>query len=195
MIDEVATFEMFGYTSDELKPRSGKKVAAICDECGVCRVIRKSQYRDLCHPCANKTPEHRHRISEANRGKTPRLGTHHTEETKQKISRSRRGKVCGAKNGRWKGGVGGWRKAIYRTQAYKNWRTAVFERDDYTCQMCGNLGSYLEAHHIQPVRDHKNDLLVYDVHNGITLCKKCHDVTKGAEYDFIDKFTVLLGEK
>ena len=54
MIDEKQTFEMFGYTSDELSPKSGKKVVAICDGCGVQRVAHKYAYCDMCHLCAMK---------------------------------------------------------------------------------------------------------------------------------------------
>ena len=55
----------------------------------------------------------------------------------------------------------------------KAFRLSVFERDNFTCQKCGdNRGGNLEAHHILNHWKHKN--LRYDVDNGITLCKKCH---------------------
>ena len=55
---------------------------------------------------------------------------------------------------------------------YVNWRKNVFERDNYTCQVCGKVGGTLNAHHIKSFALHKK--LRLDVNNGITLCEKCH---------------------
>ena len=54
MIDEYWTFMFYGYHSDELPPRSGKPIVAMCDNCCQYRVLIKDYYRDLCHPCAQK---------------------------------------------------------------------------------------------------------------------------------------------
>ena len=60
---------------------------------------------------------------------------------------------------------------------YKEWRKAVYERDDYTCQICGKRGDgiYLNADHIKPL--YTNPELIYDVNNGRTLCVECHKQT------------------
>lgn len=55
---------------------------------------------------------------------------------------------------------------------YKNWRTKVFTRDEFTCQNCKKVGGYLEAHHIQSKRDFLE--LMFDINNGITYCRECH---------------------
>ena len=55
---------------------------------------------------------------------------------------------------------------------YAKWRTAVYERDHYTCAYCGQVGGKLNAHHIAPYAECPN--LRYSVDNGITLCEKCH---------------------
>lgn len=55
---------------------------------------------------------------------------------------------------------------------YKRWRKSVFERDNYTCQICGTRGGKLDAHHIVAWSD--SIRLRYEVNNGQTLCSKCH---------------------
>lgn len=72
------------------------------------------------------------------------------------------------------------RLARYSTEA-KAWREAVFERDGYTCIWCGarnGLGKnvYLEADHIKPWAYFPE--LRYELSNGRTLCRPCHDTTK-----------------
>lgn len=52
------------------------------------------------------------------------------------------------------------------------WRKKVFERDNHTCQCCGQIGGNLEAHHIYSYHSHKK--LRYVTSNGVTLCKSCH---------------------
>ena len=55
---------------------------------------------------------------------------------------------------------------------YSEWRKSVYERDNYTCQCCGNKGIYLNAHHLNSYdwdKEHRTD-----IDNGVTLCKECH---------------------
>lgn len=54
----------------------------------------------------------------------------------------------------------------------KVWRVGVFERDTYTCRVCGVKGGYLNAHHIKPWV--KFPELRHDISNGATLCVECH---------------------
>ena len=63
-------------------------------------------------------------------------------------------------------------RQIRNCQEYREWRTAVFERDGYTCQNCGQKGGKLNAHHMKPFALYPE--LRLDVDNGITLCKECH---------------------
>jgi 5-methylcytosine-specific restriction endonuclease McrA len=55
------------------------------------------------------------------------------------------------------------------------WRKAIFERDDFTCQKCGQRGGLLQAHHILGYEKfpHKR----WDLSNGVTLCISCHKKT------------------
>lgn len=57
---------------------------------------------------------------------------------------------------------------------YTDWRNAVFERDNYACQRCQQLGGRLQAHHIRSWSKYPD--LRYEVSNGITLCIACHKV-------------------
>src|SRR3990172_5173629 len=66
---------------------------------------------------------------------------------------------------------------------YSNWRKAVFERDDYTCQMCGKSGIKLHADHIKSFAFHKE--LRFDISNGRTLCVECHKTTPNFSYKAI----------
>lgn len=61
------------------------------------------------------------------------------------------------------------------TARYKEWRKAVFTRDDFTCINCGKRGGWLEADHIKPWAWYID--LRYVVDNGRTLCKNCHKQT------------------
>lgn len=79
----------------------------------------------------------------------------------------------GADHWNWRGGTS--RDRRMGDPDYRDWRKAVFERDDYTCQMCGVHGGRLNADHIQTWRDHPD--LRYDLANGRTLCVECHRTT------------------
>ena len=75
-------------------------------------------------------------------------------------------------------------------QEWKEWRKYIFVRDKYVCQECGCIGGRLEPHHILPLRiDIKK---VYDVNNGITLCRPCHQKTIMREELFIDKYSRIV---
>ena len=67
---------------------------------------------------------------------------------------------------------GGYEGRDCKRQEYRKWRTAIFERDGYTCQNCGQYSGYLMAHHIKLVSKHPG--LELTLSNGITLCRKCH---------------------
>lgn len=82
-------------------------------------------------------------------------------------------------------------KRIKTSLKYKEWRTAVFNRDKFICVECKCSG-YIQAHHIVPFSviykksiDHRksndeifkdcmNNEELFDVSNGKTLCIECH---------------------
>ena len=59
-----------------------------------------------------------------------------------------------------------------RTAEYKQWRKAVFERDNYTCLNCKRKGVRINAHHIKQYAYYPE--LRYEIGNGVTLCVPCH---------------------
>lgn len=77
----------------------------------------------------------------------------------------------------WQGFLSNKRQKDMDSSEYKEWRTSVFTRDNYTCARCGKRsvkGSevVLCAHHLDSYSTHPEKRL--DVNNGITLCNECH---------------------
>ena len=70
---------------------------------------------------------------------------------------------------------------LRKSDEWREWRTKVFERDDYTCQMCNERGLGLHPHHIRFKSDFPE--LIYEVDNGITLCVDCHRSKGVHSYD------------
>ena len=150
-----------------------------------------------------RTEAHRQHMSEAMKGRMPwTFGRHHSEETKQKISVANKGnkgwnkglkgysvswnlgrkrslafrqKHAGKNCHFWKGGITPVNNLIRRSIAYRTWRKAVFERDDYRCYDCGVKGVRMQAHHILAFSTYPR--LRFDIQNGITLCEECHRKT------------------
>ncbi len=99
-----------------------------------------------------------------------------SEEAKRKNSEAHKG----VKSYLWKGGVSSLNKIIRASLDYKLWRTAVFERDNYTCRECGERGKQghrirLNSHHIESFALYPN--LRFKLSNGLTLCVACHKET------------------
>lgn len=115
--------------------------------------------------------------------------------TKQKMSKSRTGKI-GTKSTAWKGGkcsVVSRVKGIIHGRY--NWYGRVYQRDGWKCVKCSSTKK-IDAHHIDPVnqivkrlcegRTFENDdakvtwlieqpeIIDHNLTNGITLCRECH---------------------
>ena len=48
----------------------------------------------------------------------------------------------------------------------------IFKRDNYTCQICGKRGGFLQVDHIQSWADYVK--LRFEMKNLRTLCMDCH---------------------
>jgi len=75
----------------------------------------------------------------------------------------------------WNKGIGDKCSAyqiIKNSIEYKTWRKSIFERDNWTCQICGKRGGELNADHIKRQSDFPE--LRFSIDNGRTLCHSCH---------------------
>lgn len=133
--------------------------------------------------------------------KSPFIGHSHTDHTKRQISSTLLGRklskihrerialyprtmahrshiaeaMRGPSHPNWKGGITAENHRVRHSLEYKEWRRAVFERDDYTCQECGERGGDLHADHIKPFAFYP--ALRSKLSNGRTLCVPCHRET------------------
>ena len=140
---------------------------------------RKNRLSKLGHPVSLTT---RIKISNSLRGhfvsaqtrekiRKANIGRHHTLSTRLRISKNSSGPL----GNRWAGGITAGNKLIREGIQIRLWRESVFARDNWTCQKCKIRGQHLHAHHIKPFSRFPE--FRFDINNGITLCKKCHQIT------------------
>lgn len=116
--------------------------------------------------------EHRRKLSESHKGmkNSPstqfKKGVSPWNKDKEWLSNRRE------KHWNWKNGKSEENHILRNRIEIKNWRKAVFKRDNWTCQKCGKTNCALNSHHIKHWA--KFPELRYDISNGITLCLKCH---------------------
>ena len=109
-----------------------------------------------------------------------------SEKHKLNLSLSHKGKFIKEKHPNWKGGITKINLQIRNSFRYSEWRKEIFERDNYTCQKCRTNRGPLNVHHIiefnnilkeQNIKNIDDALscnYLWDLNNGITLCKRCH---------------------
>ena len=79
---------------------------------------------------------------------------------------------------------------IRTTNEWKEWRKAVYARDHFVCRLCGKNRHNLQPHHIRAKSKHPE--MIFDVGNGITLCRPCHGKTFGHEEAYEVQFYALI---
>lgn len=109
-------------------------------------------------------------FAEKSRMSPPSSLGYHWKKTDEQLKNK-----MGEKNPSWRGGITPINKAIRNSQKYADWRTKVFERDNYTCAECGEKGVYLHADHIKPFAAYPT--LRFEISNGRALCVPCHRAT------------------
>jgi len=95
--------------------------------------------------------------------------------------------ISGENHPNWKGGVTPLMLQIRHCFEYRQWRSDIFTKDDFTCQKCKVRGGKLEADHYPKKFStifHENKIKsleealsceeFWNINNGRTLCKKCH---------------------
>lgn len=130
--------------------------------------------------------EHKKKLSVSKLGnKNPLFGKQLTLEHRTKISNSHKGE----KSHYWKGGLTKLSKIVRNSFKYRQWRSDVFTRDNFTCAECDSKGGRLEADHIIPFSFiyNRNNIKTYEeameceelwnINNGRTLCRECHSKT------------------
>jgi len=86
-----------------------------------------------------------------------------------------RGEKCSA----WDGGITSYNK-IERGRFRREIQKKVYERDNYTCQICGIKSKDMQVDHIKSWKNYPE--LRFDLNNCRTLCSKCHyKITFGRE--------------
>jgi hypothetical protein len=138
-----------------------------------------------------RTEEHNKKIGLTSKGRFKGrtydqiYGLEKSKEIREKRSKTMRG----SKTHLWKGGVNLINNTIRNIYKYRQWRSDVFHRDNFTCQFCGKWGGILNADHIKSVseiikkyninntEDANNCMELWDINNGRTLCLDCHKKT------------------
>jgi hypothetical protein len=149
-----------------------KKAERICPKCGLPIVGKSRTYHFDCSPLRQRKGRILAKCIDCGKERMihPRFGV---VQARCQPCYSKR--VKGSMNPNWKGGITPKNKKIRASERYKAWRTAVFERDKYTCIWCSQKGGKLNADHIKPFSTHKR--LRFELSNGRTLCVACHKKT------------------
>jgi hypothetical protein len=127
--------------------------------------------------------------------KHPLWGKHHSEETRNKIRVAQLGEKgnqygkYGENSANYKGGIYPLHRSIRTSFKNRQWRSDVFSRDDFTCQLCYIRGGNLQAHHLKQfsviLKENNISTIaeailceeLWDINNGQTLCIDCHKTT------------------
>lgn len=170
-------------------------VEGICKQCGLKFSFRKSRNRIFCSKgCFKKSQEFK-KIKHVCKGCGKYFLIRKCRDSLGLVKFCSRKcwKVfsIGKNASAWKGGATTFQMNIRGSEKYSLWRKQVFERDNFTCQKCGQIGHSIHAHHLKRFSFILNDIkqkfpllavdfmaadypALWDIKNGTTLCKSCH---------------------
>lgn len=163
-------------------------VFRVCPNCKLTFKVQKNNpgTKYCCHNCSTEhmfkgkrlTEEHKNKISLHNARYWS--GRKMSPEHIKKMTTGLKKYQSGENHWNWKGGITSRLKTWRYKSEYSKWRKAVFERDNYTCQMCKQRGGKLNVDHIIPwakIINEKLDDIIWKIDNGRTLCVECHRKT------------------
>lgn len=173
-------------------------IIKICKTCGneyeIKRKLRTSTSKYCSSECFNK------------RGKDLTKKSYHTKvfcldcnlplkNKNAKFCRSCFGKHQSQENHpNWKDNATVKQRGMRWTYEYRIWRQSILKRDNYLCQMpeC-NKDYNLQVHHIETMK--KSPDMIYNLDNGITLCKNCHLSIASKEQDYEQIFKNIVSNR
>ena len=188
--------KLYKLTEQQCKNRKGKSNSNYLD--GRC----SKSYHCIERNCNNKIT-YQGALSGSGRCRScaSRIQNTGRKQSKETI-RKRRESHRGSKHWNWQGGISPLGQRIKSLREYVSWRAEVYKRDYWTCQECGHKGKDIEAHHIKefhiilaeflkeydqfsPMEDKETLVRLatkykpfWEIDNGKTLCKDCHNLTK-----------------
>jgi len=193
----------------------GGQIEKICIKCEKLYLVypyRKNESNYCSRFCANHSIERGEKITLGLRAKGirplinghhPLLGTHRSEQTKEKLRIANLDKKQSVETNKKRSDTFRIKYLNCDTNIldklrhcleYKIWRTSIFKRDNFTCIECGQLGGKLCVDHIIPfsyiLKKVKFELgeenlfqkclnytFLWDTNNGRTMCFECHKKT------------------
>lgn len=189
---------------------TGQKITRRCSGCGFEQILGldsllRTKYPHLCKKCTALVPDYRQALSCS-------VIKAQSELPQKTLAKMRRGPVSlqhrkriscaqqGIPESEWSGFRSATAKVFSKefNAKWSWWRDQVYRRDQFTCQFpdcpcCHNkTGSVkLAPHHIVPRQF--NELLTFDVNNGITLCEQVHQrYINKREFDYYAVFKNIV---
>lgn len=170
---------------------NGETVESLCREVGVCGSVFVRELKR-----AGISTRTALEISEKNRKKA-------LASIRRHCAAGTWGKIVSASHQgiplrEWRGFKYADRERLQRSTSWKQWRLAIFRRDHFTCVMCGDRSRKkhrvtLDPHHIYPKATYP--WKVFDVNNGVTLCRPCHRSIARKEHLYTEQFTAHVQSK
>jgi hypothetical protein len=131
-----------------------KSILRFCIDCGKqISTTRTTCLPIRCRSCDNKT-------------------RHHSEKTKEKMSKTKIGMYDNQDNPNWQGGIG---KLPYAYEWTESLREEIRDRDNHECQVCNLQEKSLKGLHKKlPIHHIDYDKMNSKEENLITLCNSCN---------------------
>lgn len=189
----------FNHVNKNIIPRKRKnkeKIIRVCETCKKEYIVKRKIREQSSRYCSN--------VCFLNRGKDLTKKSYQPKTfclDCNKQLKNRYAKYCRSCFGKhqsqenhpnWKDNATVKQRGMRWTYEYRIWRQSVLKRDKYHCQMpqC-NKDYNLQVHHIETMK--KSPDMIYNINNGITLCKDCHlsIASKEQDYEQIFKNIVL----